>query len=278
MWETAADKVTAAGATLEFDRKVVGVRHRDGAAYEVVAVDRAGGEHVYPCTHVLSSMPLPDLCRAMDPPIDSVTRTAADEIGHRDFVAVSLVVPQKYSFSDTWIYIHDPEVEVGRVQNFGSWSPYMVKDGRTCLGLEYFVHEGDRMWNMADPDLITLATGELRTLGLIDDEAKVEAGYVVRIPKAYPVYDEDYEDNVAIMRKWIEANVPNVFPAGRNGMHKYNNQDHSMLTAMLSVENMFGADHDVWAVNVEAEYHEEGSEQSSGGGTGRDAPVLPRKR
>jgi protoporphyrinogen oxidase len=213
----------------------------------------------------------------MTPPVDDVTKAAAVDLHHRDFMTVALVVPQEYSFTDNWIYIHDPGVEVGRVQNYGSWSPYMVKEGRTCLGLEFFVDEGDHMWTKPDADLIEQAKREMQHLGLIADVSKVEAGYVVRMPKAYPVYDDQYEANVNIMRKWIDANTPNVFPCGRNGMHKYNNQDHSMLTAMLSVENILGANHDVWSVNVEAEYHEEHADDSTSGRTGRDAPILPRR-
>ena len=160
------------------------------------------------------------------------------------------------SFPDNWVYVHDPTVRMGRIQNFGRWSPYMVKDGRTCLGLEYFVFEGDEIWSMADDDLVEMGKREIGTLGLVDP-ATVEAGYVVRMPKAYPYYDADYKRNVETLRKWLEANVANVYPVGRNGMHRYNNQDHSMYTAMLTVENLMGASHDVWSVNVEEEYHEE---------------------
>ncbi|MFM7069263.1 MAG: FAD-dependent oxidoreductase, partial [Actinomycetes bacterium] len=174
-----------------------------------------------------------------------------------------------------WIYIHAPEVRVGRIQNFGSWSPYLVKDGRTCLGLEYFVFEGDDLWNADDADLISMGARELGLLGLVGPDA-VQAGYVVRMPKAYPTYDEFYRANVEVMRSWLEATAPNVHPVGRNGMHKYNNADHSMYTAMLTVQNILGVGaHDIWEVNVEEEYHEESS-SSGGQGTGRDAPVLPR--
>jgi protoporphyrinogen oxidase len=274
MWETAAAKVTAAGSTLLFNQKVVRVLHRDGAAYAVVACDKETGEETtYECTHVISSMPMSRLLQAMEPTIGEEVSEAAGDLGYRDFMTVALVVPMEYSFPDTWIYIHDPEVKVGRVQNFGSWSPYMVKEGRTCLGLEFFVNEGDQMWTKSDEDLIAQAKREMQQVGLIKDVAKVEAGYVVRVPKAYPVYDDQYQDNVKVLRSWLEQNAPNVFPTGRNGMHKYNNQDHSMLTAMLSVENILGANHDVWSVNVEAEYHEE---KANGNGTGRDAPVLSR--
>jgi UDP-galactopyranose mutase len=201
-------------------------------------------------------MPISGLLRAMDPPPPPEVQAAADGLRYRDFITVALVIPEELGFPDNWIYINDPTVEVGRIQNFGRWSPYMVKDGRTCLGLEFFVNEGDDMWTKADDDLIEQAKRELEQIGLVAAE-HVEAGYVVRIPKAYPMYDTTYKDNVETLRKWIDANTPNVFPVGRNGMHKYNNQDHSMFTAMLSVENIFGANHDVWNVNVEAEYHEE---------------------
>jgi protoporphyrinogen oxidase len=220
-------------------------------------------------------MPFSALLQAMDPPVPAEVKAAADGLSYRDFMTVALVVPMEYSFPDNWIYIHDPDVKVGRVQNFGSWSPYLVKEGRTCLGLELFVHEGDETWTKSDDDLIAQGKREMEHLGLIKDVSKVEAGYVVRMPKAYPVYDDAYQANVDVLRTWIAANAPNVFPTGRNGMHKYNNQDHSMLTAMLSVENILGAHNDVWTVNVEAEYHEEQS-GGSNGSTGRDAPVLPR--
>jgi protoporphyrinogen oxidase len=276
MWETAADKVTAAGAKLEFDRKVVRISHDGDGAHEVVAVDGAGKEYVYPCSHVISSMPLGALCQAMDPPVDTPTSEAAAQLRYRDHLTVALVVGQKYSFSDNWVYVHDPGVEVGRVQNYGSWSPFMVKEGRTCLGLEYFVSEGDNMWTKPDTDLIEQGVRELSHLGLADAD-HVDAGFVVRMPKAYPVYDENYEANVTTMRKWLSTNTLNVYPCGRNGMHKYNNQDHSMFTAMLSVENILGAEHDVWGVNVEAEYLEQDQGSDAKPSTGRNAPVLPTR-
>jgi protoporphyrinogen oxidase len=277
MWERATEIVTERGSDVSFRHEVVRICHRDGAAYAVVARDKdTGEEKTYECTHVVSSMPFSALLRAMDPPVPEEVHAAADGLHYRDFMTVALVVPQEYSFPDNWIYIHDPGVKVGRVQNFGSWSPYLVKEGRTCLGLEFFVNEGDSMWTKADADLVEQGKREMHELGLIKDIEKVEAGYVVRMPKAYPVYDDTYQANVDVLRKWIEVNTPNVFPTGRNGMHKYNNQDHSMLTAMLSVENILGSQHDVWTVNVEAEYHEESADETRDGSTGRDAPVLPR--
>ena len=213
-------------------------------------------------------MPLTELVLGMTPPSD--VEQSARGLSYRGFLTVALVVPDSDAFPDNWIYVHTPGVRVGRVQNFGSWSPYLVKDGRTCLGLEYFVNEGDELWSMPDEDLVRLARDELGELGLVSADS-VEAGYVVRVPKAYPVYDEGYADRVAVVRDWLAVNATNVAPVGRNGMHKYNNQDHSMLTAMLAVENLDGAQHDLWSVNVEQEYHEE--KRTSGGG--RDAPTLP---
>ena len=179
---------------------------------------------------------------------------AADDLHYRDFLTVALVVPESRSFPDNWIYIHATEVKVGRIQNFGSWSPYMVKDGRTCLGLEYFVFEGDDMWTgRRRPHRAGHQGARVARSGRA--AARSSAGYVVRVPKAYPYYDT-VQANVETIRKWLETEAPNVHPVGRNGMHKYNNQDHSMYTAMLTVENIFGAHHDIWSVNVEEEYHE----------------------
>jgi protoporphyrinogen oxidase len=233
-------------------------------------------------------MPISALVRAIDPPVPPEVQAAADGLRYRDFITVALVLPEERGFPDNWIYINDASVAVGRIQNFGRWSPYLVKDGRTCLGLEYFVNEGDDMWTKADPDLIEQGKRELCEIGLLDDPSQVEVGYVVRMPKAYPMYDDTYKANVETMRKWLDANAPNVFPVGRNGMHKYNNQDHSMYTAMLSVDNIFGANNDVWNVNVEAEYHEEKSSgdsdrqgaaspadgASTDGGSGREPPTT----
>ncbi|MFZ4584107.1 MAG: NAD(P)/FAD-dependent oxidoreductase [Acidimicrobiia bacterium] len=276
MWEKAAEIVQAKGSKLHFEAPVTRMEHRDGRVTAVYAKTE-GAETKYDATHIVSSMPFNTLAKIMDPPPPAEVLAAADGLRHRDFMTVALVVPEEFSFPDNWIYIHDPGVRVGRIQNFGSWSPYLVKDGRTCLGLEFFVNEGDDMWTKDDDALIAQATDELERLGLVTP-GKVEAGYVVRMPKAYPVYDPTYQQNVDVIRNWLADNATNVFPVGRNGMHKYNNQDHSMLTAMLSVDNIVeGAHNDVWTVNVEAEYHEEGDEvgEKSELGTGRAAPILP---
>jgi protoporphyrinogen oxidase len=257
MWERARDLVEAAGTKVHMEAPVTAVHHEDGQA---VAVSTGGGRvERHEATAVISSMPLSQLVRCMQPPPPPTVLAAADGLSYRDFLTVALVVPEAAGFPDNWIYIHDPGVEVGRIQNFGSWSPYLVKEGRTCLGLEYFCFEGDALWTRADDALVAQATAELERLGLVDQGA-VQSGYVVRMPKAYPMYDSSYKKNVAIMRDWLKGVAPNVHPVGRNGMHKYNNQDHSMLTAMLSVENILeDAGHDTWSVNVEADYHEAGA-------------------
>lgn len=256
MWERCAELVAAQGSTIELGITVTGIERRDGRAVAVTG-ERDGTTERHPCTDVISSMPIGALVRAFDPPPPEDVVKAADALRYRDFITVALVVPEEVGFPDNWIYVNDPSVEVGRIQNFGQWSPYLVKDGRTCLGLEFFVWEGGSTWTKDDDELIAQGTRELHEIGLLPDTSVVEEGYVVRMPKAYPMYDATYKENVELLATWLAESAPNVHPAGRNGMHRYNNQDHSMLTAMLSVENIFGADHDVWNVNVEKEYHEE---------------------
>jgi protoporphyrinogen oxidase len=285
MWERCRELVEAAGAEVRMQTAVTRIRHEGGRAVEVVAREDGGAELHFPASAVISSMPITGLLKAMDPPVPDRVRLPAEDLHYRDFLTIALVVPEDSGFPDNWIYVHDPNVKLGRIQNFGSWSPFMVKEGRTCLGLEYFVFEGDEIWTTADEDLVALGTRELASLGLVDAD-RVQAGFVVRMPKAYPVYDDTYKANVEVLREWLATEASNVFPVGRNGMHKYNNQDHSMYTAMLTVENLLGAHHDVWSVNVEEDYHEEkgpagttgfGRAADGSGGTGRDAPVLPKR-
>ena len=255
MWEKCRELVEGQGSKVAMETKVVKIRHAGGRATHVVSL-HDGIEAEHEASAVISSMPMPHLLKAMDPAVPAEVLAAADGLSFRDFLTIALVVPEANGFPDNWIYVHSPEVKLGRIQNFGSWSPYLVKDGRTCLGLEYFVTEGDELWTMDDDKLIELGKRELKALGLVEPSV-VESGYVVRMPKAYPMYDATYKANVETMKDWLAANAPNVHPVGRNGMHKYNNQDHSMFTAMLTVENLLGAHHDVWSVNVEEEYHEE---------------------
>jgi protoporphyrinogen oxidase len=210
--------------------------------------------------HFISTMPIRSLVRALAPGdpagVPEAVRSAGDGLRYRDFVVVALILEQEKLFTDNWIYIHTPGVKVGRIQNFNNWSIDMVPDkGRTCLGMEYFCFEGDGLWTAKDEDLVRLATEELGKLGLADPKLVVD-GTVVRMPKAYPIYDAAYRGHLDVARDFLDG-IPNLHPVGRNGMHKYNNQDHSMLTAMMVVWNMYGAKHDVWAVNTDFEYHEE---------------------
>jgi protoporphyrinogen oxidase len=280
MWERTHERVVEAGGAVRTGTRCAVVHRDDRGAVAVTTRPAAGTGPAQrlAADHLISSMPLPELVLAMDPPAPDHVREAARSLSHRDFLTVALVVPLAAGFPDNWIYVHSPDVRVGRIQNFGSWSPFLVKDGLTCLGLEYFVDEGDDLWCSSDEDLVAFGTRELDRLGLLDAD-QVVRGYAVRVPKAYPVYDAGYDEHVDVIRAWLREAVPNVHPVGRNGMHKYNNQDHSMVTAMLTVENIAdGAAHDVWSVNVDEEYHEGGARPAAAeAGTGRAAPVLPRR-
>jgi protoporphyrinogen oxidase len=216
--------------------------------------------------HVISSAPLRHLVCGLSPAVSDAAREAAEKLRYRDFLTVALVVRDRGHFTDNWVYIHDPGVKVGRVQNFKSWSPEMVPDpSLNCYGLEYFCFEGDGLWNASDADLIALAKREIAQVGLADP-ADVLDGTVVRQPKAYPVYDDDYARHVETIRTELDEHYPNLHLVGRNGMHKYNNQDHAMMTALLCAENILAGRpvYDLWAVNSDAEYHEAGGRGDTG--------------
>jgi protoporphyrinogen oxidase len=211
-------------------------------------------------------MPLRELVHAIKGAPEKVLH-AADQLRYRDFLIVALVMTDRKTFDDNWIYIHSPEVKVGRIQNFKAWSPDMVSDPQlACYGMEYFCFEGDGLWTSANEALVKLATDELVRIGLAARE-DVLSGHVVRQPKAYPVYDQEYESHVAVIRQWLEEACPGLQVVGRNGMHKYNNQDHSMMTAMLAVKNILAGktQYDVWCVNQDAEYHEHGESEGASG-------------
>jgi len=214
-----------------------------------------------PGSAFISSMPLGELIPKLDPPAPLEVQRAAARLSYRDFLTVALVVNRRELFPDNWIYVHDPDVKLGRVQNFKNWSQHMVPDeNQTCLGLEYFCFEGDQLWTMPDAELIELGKRELQQIGLAEASEIVD-GAVVRMPKAYPVYDGVYAEALDTVRQFL-SRFENLQVVGRNGMHKYNNQDHSMLTAMLAVRNILHAQtgearYDLWQVNAEQEYHEE---------------------
>jgi len=277
MWEMVADSIQKDRSTLKMRSDVERIFWQKGRV-TALEIESGGKREIIDGTDFISSMPMQELVRKMSPEPPDEVLAAADKLGYRDFLTVSLVVNKEKLFEDNWIYIHDPDVKVGRIQNFKNWSPHMVPDqSKTCLGLEYFCFEGDGLWTMEDADLIALGAKELGLLQLVDP-ADVEDGSVVRMPKAYPVYDAVYVDAVDTIRDFLRE-VPNLYLVGRNGMHKYNNQDHSMLTAMLSVKNILGANYDVWGVNVDNEYHEEISaqEQSELAVVSSTQPLVPTR-
>jgi protoporphyrinogen oxidase len=220
--------------------------------------------------HVISSAPIRELVHGLEPSMTAASRAAAASLRYRDFLTVVLILKDRGLVTDNWIYVHDPGVRVGRVQNFKSWSPEMVPDpAMTCYGLEYFCFENDQVWNASDAALIELGRRELTTIGLARSEDIVD-GCVVRQRKAYPVYDDDYARHVDTIRKELDADYPNLHLVGRNGMHKYNNQDHAMMTAMLTARNILAGErlYDVWQVNQDAEYHEAGAAGAQAGASG----------
>jgi protoporphyrinogen oxidase len=269
MWEQMTDDIRANGGDVRLNAPVTRLRTdpADGRVVEVIA----GGETLTP-SYVISSLPLRTTVGIADPEAPGDVRDAARGLRYRDFLTVSLVIDGEDLFPDNWIYIHEPGVKVGRIQNFRSWSPWMVpNDTDASIGMEYFCFEGDELWNMADDDLVALATQELQQLGLARAE-KVKMGFVVRVHKAYPMYDAEYSERVDAIRGWLDE-VPNLVQVGRNGLHRYNNSDHSMLTAMRAVDNILqGTDHDIWAVNAESVYHEEDVAEEQ---PYRDAPETP---
>jgi protoporphyrinogen oxidase len=255
MWEACRDRITAMGNRVLLRHYVSGIHVTDGRVTEVRALTPLG-ECRFAADHVITTMPLQTLVRNIQPGVPEPARAAADGLQYRDFLVVALMLRREQLFPDNWIYIHTPGVKVGRIQNFNNWSQAMVPvPGTTCLGLEYFCFKGDGTWNSSDTDLIAQASRELEELGLAP-AADVVDGAVVRMPKAYPIYDSMYRSHIDVIRAFIDP-IANLHTVGRNGMHKYNNQDHSMLTAMMAVWNMRGAAHDIWAVNTDFEYHEE---------------------
>lgn len=252
-------------------KSVVGC-HYDAAAkkWTLKLRDLAGQEELLEAEQVISSAPMRELAEAITPRLPGSVLQSAGKLRYRDFLTVSLILPDRNVFSDNWIYIHDPSVKVGRIQNFKSWSPEMIPDPKmNCYGLEYFCFEGDGLWASSDEDLIKLAKKELEQIGLAK-AGEVTDGCVVRQKKAYPVYDDEYARHVETLRKEFEKNYPTLHLVGRNGMHKYNNQDHAMMTAMLCAENILAGKpvYDLWAVNQDAEYHEAGSAPSESGASG----------
>jgi protoporphyrinogen oxidase len=261
MWEACAEKSKAMGVTLHMNCGVQKIEYTNNSW----TVQTTSQGNVTGFDYVLSTAPMRELVANVLPAFPAAVAANAAALGYRDFLTVVLICKDEDAFSDNWIYIHDPKVKVGRVQNFKSWSPYMVPDpSMACYGLEYFCFEGDGLWTSSNADLIALGKKEIEKIGLTKASAVVD-GYVVRQPKAYPVYDQFYKARVDSVRDAL-ANYPGLYLIGRNGMHKYNNQDHSMMTAMLAAKNIIAGKelYNLWDVNEDAEYHEGGDRGASG--------------
>ena len=267
MWEAVADIVNKNGGRVQTGSDVQKILWTNQKV-EALEVAVNGQKEVVKGTHFISSMAIRDLIQCFEPTVPEEVLNAAANLNYRDFLTVALVINKREIFPDNWIYIHEPGLKVGRIQNYKNWSPYMVPDPeKSCLGLEYFCFEGDELWTMPDQELLDLAKKELIDLAFIN-ASDVESGAVVRMPKAYPVYDSQYQEALRTVRKFIDG-IDNLQLVGRNGMHRYNNQDHSMLTAMLAAENILGAHHNLWDVNADLEYHEELSIRENGGDADR---------
>jgi protoporphyrinogen oxidase len=279
MWEAAAAKITERGGRIMMGRELTGLSYDHRKKIWSIEVATADGtaEH-FTARHVINSAPVRELVQKLTPKPISLLQARA--LRYRDFLTVALMVNNPEVFADNWVYIHDPSVKVGRVQNFGSWSPEMVPAGMTCLGLEYFCFEGDGLWTMSDEDLIALAKREIEQVGL-GAAGDVVDGCVVRQPKAYPVYDDAYREHMETIRLDLEQSYPSLHLVGRNGMHKYNNQDHAMMTAMLTARNILAGEriYDIWQVNEDAEYHEAGTSGAAAAlGSERLVPLKAKAR
>ncbi|HQR32081.1 MAG TPA: NAD(P)/FAD-dependent oxidoreductase [Blastocatellia bacterium] len=263
MWECCKELLASQGNETVHGVKVDKIRHHKGRVESVIG-HKSNGERVeFDGDQFISSMPLRRLIQSLDPlPPDEVLE-AANSLRYRDYLTVVLMAKREHVFPDNWIYIHSPEVKMGRIQNYKNWSPEMVPDSsRSSLGLEYFLWQKDEEWNWSNDRLIDLGIKECAQIGLVQPD-EVEDGTVVRMKKAYPVYDQDYQTRIDLIRNYLET-IPNLQTVGRNGLHRYNNQDHSMLTGVYAARNIVGEKNDVWAVNTEQDYHEEVREAETG--------------
>jgi protoporphyrinogen oxidase len=257
MWQAVRDAVVRAGGEVRLNRNVLAIEHDGRRASQVIVAGDGGQREAIEGTDFISSMPITELVTRLEPPAPPEVLEAARALTYRDFVTVCLIVNRAGLFPDNWIYVHDPMVKVGRIQNYGNWSQAMVPDaGKTGLGLEYFCTEGDALWRSSDEDLVALGTREVAAIGLARPE-EIQEGCVVRVPKAYPIYDSAYRRHLDALRAYL-AGFENLQTIGRNGLHRYDNQDHAMLTGMLAIRNVaLGEANDVWGVNADPDYQEE---------------------
>ncbi|MBW1902451.1 MAG: NAD(P)/FAD-dependent oxidoreductase [Deltaproteobacteria bacterium] len=255
MWERFKDEVGTHGGDIKLNREVTGLRQENDSIISLTYTE-AGKTVEIPVGQLISSTSITGLAALFDPKVPDDVSDAARQLRYRAFIIVILIVDKKNLFPDQWIYVHSPEVRVGRIQNFKNWSAAMVPDSeKTSVGMEYFCNEKDDIWMMSDADLTDLASEELSRLGL-GNRDKVVDSHVVRQPNAYPVYDTGYLKHIDVIRNFLEK-IENLQTIGRNGMHRYNNMDHSMLTGMFAAENVLGHNHDLWEINEDNEYLEE---------------------
>jgi len=257
MYEAMASKIEGMGGNVLMETSVVGVKCQNGKAVSVEVENKSGDREIIEGTDFLSSVPITELVRMFDD-VDSNLMEAAGRLSYRSLLTVNLMMNRSEEFKDTWMYIHSPEVKMGRVQCFKNWSPAMVPcEDVSSLGLEYFCSEGDELWTGGDEELIDLGKREVDELSLADSSSVFDA-FVIRTSKTYPVYSRDYSKNLSVLREYV-CGIGNLQCIGRNGMFKYNNMDHSILSGLLAADNIFGAGNDLWAINTEEEYHEESS-------------------
>ncbi|MGF1460012.1 MAG: NAD(P)/FAD-dependent oxidoreductase [Leptolyngbyaceae cyanobacterium] len=284
MWERCQEILEMHGSPVHLHTEVVRVERQGNHITKVIAEQRDSAgilpERTFELKgdHFINSMPVSALVRRLDPPAPQPVLEAAAGLKYRDFLIVSLIIDRKHLFPDNWLYIHSPEFRVGRIQNFKNWSPEMVPDAdKTCLGMEYFCSEGDDLWEMDEAQLVALASEEIVRLNLGVQPEDVEDGCIIRQRKAYPVYDGEYRRHLKVLEDYIRT-FDNLQTVGRNGMHRYNNQDHSMLSALLAAKNIMGEDHDIWNINVERSYHENFTDEEWAKVRQQQVPAVPTDR
>ena len=255
MWETFQKLVEDKGGEVKLNCDVAGINSIDNRI-KSITINNNGEEEEITGDYYISSMPVTELVKKMKSLPGEEILNSAGNLSYRSMILIGIVINEKQLFPDNWLYVHSPEFKVGRIQNFKNWSKEMCADeNKTNIGMEYFCTEDDEIWSLSDVDLIKLAKEELKGLGISSPE-KIEEAVVFRQSKAYPVYDHGFQDNLNILKEYL-SQIENLQTIGRNGMHRYNNQDHSMLTAILAVRNLFGEEHDLWDVNTERSYYEE---------------------
>jgi protoporphyrinogen oxidase len=263
MWEVAGNKIKKMNGKITMGTKANEfIYNKADKNWKIKCFNKINNENIiYECKKVICSAPLRDVVKNINPPL--ISKDLASKLKYRDFITVAVMIDKRPKFDDNWIYIHDQDIYAGRIQNYTSWSTYMAPSDKGCLGLEYFCNESDEFWNKTDEELKNVAIEDLNKLEILTNE-KITDAYVVRQKKAYPVYDQHYKEIVKKISNEIENDYNNLYLVGRNGMHKYNNQDHAMMSSLLTVENIKHNQklNDIWDINVDAEYHEEAKDKN----------------